>query len=188
MVAFLTHKGGCISISAKTQKKRIINEYGSLVVFSFFRGTGFRVPTIDCRNAGEPLVNRRCCRPVARADGREGPRCSPVVALEVGRAEEAWRAAQEVSRTRRSAFGAKRALSSLGFAGFLARHGVDPHAHCLARAFSGAHAHATLPSLLADFCVPPLLRTQLLCPIAQAKRRWCPPRRSSMRRCSSSRT
>ena len=112
-----------------------------------------------------------------------------MVALEVGRAEEAWRAAQEVSRTCRSAFGAKRALSSLGFAGFLARHGVLPHANCLARASSAAHAHAcNPPSPSAHFCVPPLPRTQLLCPIAQAKRRWCPPRRSSMRRFSSSRT
>ena len=133
-----------------------------------FSGNGFRVPTINAGTLVNPLVNRRCCRPVARADGREGPRCSPVVALEVGRAEEAWRAAQEVSRTCRSAFGAKRALSSLGFAGFLARHGVLPHANCLARASSAAHAHATLPSPLADFCVPPLLRTQLC---AQLRRR-----------------
>ena len=154
-----------------------------------FSGNGFRVPTINAGTLVNPLVNRRCCRPVARADGREAPRCSPVVALEVGRAEEAWRAAQEVSRTCRSAFGAKRALSSLGFAGFLARHGVLPHANCLARASSAAHAHAcNPPSPSAHFCVPPLPRTQLLCPIAQAKRGWCPPRRSTMRRGSSSRT
>ena len=111
-----------------------------------FSGNGFRVPTINAGTLVNPLVNRRCCRPVARADGREGPRCSPAVALEAGRAEEAWRAAQEVSRTCRSAFGAKRALSSLGFAGFLARHGVLPHANCLARASSAAHAHACNPA------------------------------------------